>query len=395
MSTKKKNQHYVPRIYLRNFASGERKSIHLYNISSKQAIRNAPIKSQCSESYFYGQDLKIENSFQDLEGIAAHIIRSILDTNHVPKPHSGSWIDLLVFTLFLHSRTKHAANLYNDIADKLARAVLEKNNSLNKEQLRNVKINLINPAAEALRSTAQVVFLAMDLTMKVLINRTDVEFITSDNPVVFYNQCFEGSDPSIGGNVGLANTGLQIFLPLSARHLLVLYDKKAYKIGHKKSDYCDVSNRDDVWQLNDLQYLNCVENLYAYSGFTRGDIICIEQRNGKRIRTGLGILDERDDGTGPDGKKRVQLQIMRSDHRIKLSIQPIRQLLRLSNEALNASPKPVRDPKSVQIFKEFRAVVQANLYDSHEIKRFIEDRMRAESAAQNQKLHAIFKLMEY
>jgi two-component sensor histidine kinase len=243
-----------------------------------------------------------------------------------------------------------------------------------------VEISLTNPTEEALRAAAHGTFLAMDLTMKVLINRTDVEFITSNNPVVLYNQCFEEADPGVGGNVGLANTGLQIFLPLSARHLLVLYDRKAYKVGHKKSDHSDVSNRDDVRQFNDLQYLNCVENLYAYSGFTSADIFCLEQRNGRRIRTGLPILDEKDQGIGPDGNTRVRLQIMRADHRIKLSVQPIRQLLRLSKEALNSSPKPVRDPKRVRFFKEFQAAVKANRYAADEIKRFIEDRTRAQSS---------------
>jgi Protein of unknown function (DUF4238) len=379
VTEKKKNQHYVPRMYLRNFAPGERKAIHLYNISSKQAFWNAPIKSQCSKSYFYGDDLVIENSLDALEGKVTGIIRSIFDSDNVPKPHGEPWNELLVFTLLLHSRTLHAANVHNDIADKLARAILEKDGSLDQELLRNVEISLTNPAAEALRAASLSVFLAMDLTMKVLINRTDVEFITSDNPVVLYNQCFEGANPSTGGNVGLANTGLQIFLPLSGRHLLMLYDRKAYKVGRRKSTQCDVSNRDDVRQFNDLQYLNCVENLYAYSGFKGADIFCLEQRNGNRIRAGLSILDEQDQGTGPDGNTRVRLQITRPDHRIKLSVQPIRQLLRLSKGALNASPKPVRDPKRVRFFMEFRAAVKANRYAPNEINRFIDDRMRAQS----------------
>ena len=216
--------------------------------------------------------------------------------------------------------------------------------------------------------------------MKVLVNRTDVEFITSDNPVVIYNQCFEGADASNGGNGGLANTGLQIFLPLSAGHLLVFYDKKVYKIGRKKSGYCEVSTKDDIRQFNDLQYLNCVENLYAYSGFTCGNIVSLENRNNKRIRARLSIFDEQNEGAQPNGDTRLRLQIMRPDHRIKLSVQSIRQLLRLSKDALNASPKPVRDPKRVSIFREFQAAVRLNLYAPNEIDRFIEDRMRALSS---------------
>ncbi len=367
-------------MYLRNFAPGEKKAIHLYNISSKQAIRNAPLKSQCSESYFYGDDLVIENALGLIEGAATGVIRSILDTGNVPKSHSEPWENLLVFTLFLHSRTRHAANVHNDMADKLVRMILEKDSSFDQDLLRNVEISLTNPAAEALRVAAQGVFLAMDLKMKVLINRTDVEFITSDNPVVLYNQCFEGANPSIGGNVGLANAGLQIFLPLSAQHLLVLYDSNVYKVGQRKSDYCDVSNSNDVRQFNDLQYLNCVENLYAFSGFTGADIFCLEQRNGKRIRAGLPIFEEQDQGIGMDGNKKVLLQMRRQDHRIKLSVQPIRQLLRLSKETLQASPKPVRDPERVRFFKEFQAAVKANRYAPNEMKRFIDDKIRAQSS---------------
>lgn len=100
----KKNQHYVPRRYLRNFLPGEKKAICLYNLPSKKARSNASIKHQCSVPYFYGKDLVIENALQDLEGEVARIIRDIIRTGTVPKPLKISfWCKLQESTMFNQS----------------------------------------------------------------------------------------------------------------------------------------------------------------------------------------------------------------------------------------------------------------------------------------------------
>jgi hypothetical protein len=373
-----KNQHYVPRMYLRNFSSTDsKKTIHLYNLPSKKARSNAPLKSQCSAPYFYGKDSVVDKALQELEGEVTGIIHDIIRTNAVPKPRSIEFGKLLTFTLFLHCRTKHAANVQNDIAEKFIKSILEKEGVIDKEQINAVKIGLTDPAGTALRSAAQGVLLALDLKMKVLINLTNVEFITSDNPVVFYNQCFEGANPIIGSNTGLACKGLQIFLPLSPLHLLILYDSKVYKVGEKKSDSCKVTNPEDALQFNDLQYQNCLENLYAYGNFASADIFVLEQRNRMRTRIGMSILNEYDQGQRPDGNRSVLMHMIKPDHRIKLSVQPIRQLAKLSEGELNASPKPFRKPDLFRIFKEFWGAVKANKYAPNEMIRFAEDKMKA------------------
>ena len=65
-----------------------------------------------------------------------------------------------------------------------------------------------------------------------------------------------------GGNVGFATKGLQLFFPISPRHLLCIYDDWVYKIGDKSNDIIELSNKDDIEKLNYLQALNCLDHLY-------------------------------------------------------------------------------------------------------------------------------------
>jgi len=56
VSSKKKNQHFVPRHYLKRFSFDQGSQIHLFNLNSKKYVPEAPLRSQCSSSYFYGED---------------------------------------------------------------------------------------------------------------------------------------------------------------------------------------------------------------------------------------------------------------------------------------------------------------------------------------------------
>ncbi len=63
-----KNQHFVPRCYLKPFTEdGEDKAISLFNLDRAQAIHGAPIKGQCSGDYFYGDDGAFEPLMQAYE----------------------------------------------------------------------------------------------------------------------------------------------------------------------------------------------------------------------------------------------------------------------------------------------------------------------------------------
>ena len=65
----KKKQHYVPRFYLKRFATCDKK-FNLYSIERKSVIadgNSVPYKDQFYEDYFYGEDKVWENKLDDLE----------------------------------------------------------------------------------------------------------------------------------------------------------------------------------------------------------------------------------------------------------------------------------------------------------------------------------------
>lgn len=64
-----KNQHFVPRCYLKVFTGkGENLAINLLNLDRQRCIVAAPVKNQCSGDYLYGQDEALENAIRAAEG---------------------------------------------------------------------------------------------------------------------------------------------------------------------------------------------------------------------------------------------------------------------------------------------------------------------------------------
>jgi hypothetical protein len=56
---------------------------------------------------------------------------------------------------------------------------------------------------------------------------------------------------------------LQVFLPLSPTHCLVLYDSRIYRMGSRRSHYCtSVTSAAEINQLNSLQVLQAAQNVY-------------------------------------------------------------------------------------------------------------------------------------
>ncbi len=64
-----KNQHFELKCHFRLFTRDEEgKSIKLVELDRRAAIPNAPVRSQCSGDYFYGQDPRLESAVQIVEG---------------------------------------------------------------------------------------------------------------------------------------------------------------------------------------------------------------------------------------------------------------------------------------------------------------------------------------
>jgi len=77
-----KKHHFVPRFYLKLF-SENRKSINIFNLSSRKLIKNGCLKDQCYQDYFYGKDNKTEKDLSDIENEVSVFIKDICSVPQV------------------------------------------------------------------------------------------------------------------------------------------------------------------------------------------------------------------------------------------------------------------------------------------------------------------------
>ena len=256
-----REHHFVPQFYLRGFST-DGKRITLFNVHRGKLIHGASIKHQCSRRNFYAFAPDLEGAFADVEGVTSRIMRSIGQSDALPAVESGDRVILLMFTVLQYLRTASAARPMDIMADYYAKAFLAESARQRGIDLDDFTIKQKNSVALPLSGAANVFTLAADLKMHLYVNRTAREFITSDAPVVLHNQYCEGID--FQGVLGWACRGLQVALPLSPAHLLLLFDGGIYKVGDSRRG-CEVTHIKevrDVDQFNLLQMLNAQENVY-------------------------------------------------------------------------------------------------------------------------------------
>jgi len=264
----RKNQHYVPRHYLKRFCHVGTKLISLVHLESKRFVPIAPIDSQCSEDYFYGKDGKLEAILGQIEHNADPLFERILATQEVPYDRP-SRKDLIGVMAMLYSRTKRRIDemsagpeaMLKESLLRMHRAGLlpEPPPSI---KIENVKVSLTDAPALAIYHTFSAIHLMADLGLKLLLAPPGIGFIASDHPVVVVNEMFHAS--GVLGAAGLANRGLQMFLPISPSCCVVAYDAECYRISRPEKRSMQIERAEDMDLLNALQVINADEHLYFH-----------------------------------------------------------------------------------------------------------------------------------
>lgn len=369
-----KKHHYVPRFYLRNFTNDGR-SLSLYNIERDLLIGKANLKNQCYRDYMYGKDGKHEANLSKLEGALADLLRKVLSTNLLPAPWSTDHESLCIFTILQNARTAYASDAMDEFSDKMWKQVLEKDPRVSPEMLEKVRIGNRDPANFAIVTMLRLYHLIMDLDYRLLLAHEGSEFITSDNPVVLYNQLLEFE--SIGSKTGLACKGLQIFFPLSPKVLLTFFDPNVYVYSPRQSIIAHVPTRQDMNKINALQVVSALENVYFTS--PAADIFRVmahAKPMRRKSKAKVILLPETKTKTGWS-------QIIggsREDVRTNLELTFIKLLKpakRWQSERKMPGLKPVtvlRNPGMVKDHEIFQKAVDANKYEPTEFVRFLRDR---------------------
>ena len=126
-----------------------------------------------------------------------------------------------------------------------------------------------------------------DLKVRLIENRTSVDFVLSDDPAIYNNRY---AMQKLGnGGFGMASSGVTFTLPLTPRFALICYDGTVYTVPDLIGGRCVVKNISEVEALNEWQYLNCAENIYfkqwEHGAYVRERFLAQKDNQQKRSTT--------------------------------------------------------------------------------------------------------------
>ena len=261
---KKKRHHYIPRFYLKRFSvKNEGKFLGLYNLNNRKFIQNAPLKSQAYENFLYGEDDEIENALAEMEGRVAKMFYYWTEEKLLyPPPTETNGFKLLKrFILYQAFRTPKSGNDIMAMLNQGLKTVVKEFKPDLWESLKDGTLVHENPVLLGLIHSIEHEHLLGFLDCKFLVNLSLLPFVTSDAPVILYNQLMEQADNYMGAT-GFVAKGLQIFYPIHPRLMICLYDSSVYDFGDGCENCCSTESIEEVHQLNGLQLANCKSQLF-------------------------------------------------------------------------------------------------------------------------------------
>ena len=270
-----KNQHFVPRCYLRAFSwGGVGKAINLYNIAGRKTVMGAPVKSQCARDYLYCKDNpRLENVLKLMEDGYASNIR-MLDSS-ADQIAESTGLQLRSFMMLQYFRTEAAMRRVETAFTGSSAAMTRATGQAMPTAAGDAREMMLESLGVFARSASCI----NDLNICILENATTTDFITSDDPVCMTSKFH--ADRRLSA-FGLESTGVLLFFPLSPRLLFLCYDANVYSVDVSQQRV-RMHSVQDVLVCNDLQYLNARENIY-FASSTDGDRVACEAANASSRR---------------------------------------------------------------------------------------------------------------
>lgn len=348
MKTEKKNQHYIPKFYLKNFSfEANQKQIGVFNITNQIFIQRAKLKTQGSKNFFYGEDGKIEDSLAIIEGKLAFAIKKIVQSEKVPQKLNSEHFELITFLTLTDFRNpvriQSMTGMFDDIKKRLNE--LDPNFDTSKVLPEYTHEETVK---QSLSFTREIIEITADLDYKLLINRTKIPFITSDFPIIKYNQFLEQKKwPYAKSGYGVI--GLQVFVPITPKHVILFYDSGIYKVGFKKRQTLELNNPKDIDEINILNFINCFDTIFFNHEVNEHYIRTMFTRSKKFNRANMSqaelsyLIENDNDYNRMKNNKKRNLMIMNStDCETKLDISGIKMHSKGKNHKLNPSMAQLR-----------------------------------------------------
>lgn len=270
-----KNQHFVPRAHLKPFSvDGRGKAINLHRIGAGAHVFGAPVKSQCARPYLYGADGSLERILSGTEGLYATVVRRLSNPDARLNDQDR---DVLRYFILLQS-LRTAEQIERGLAQAQTMAAhFRRAHELHGGSWDAADDPTFEGAMQMLIETFQDqlrIRVIDDLKVLIVRNRTDRDFVTSDDPAVTTNRWLIQRK---GIRVfGTNSAGLMLILPLGPRLLAMCYDPRVYTVSSSVAGgFTDLRRATDVLAFNQQQFMRAAEVLY-YSRRSEADAVAID-----------------------------------------------------------------------------------------------------------------------
>ena len=295
-----RNQHFVPRLYLRNFATvGKKNRLYAYDKVTASSF-HTNVENIANEAFFYdfpsvssekaesvsGTDVQaVETHLAKIEGDFAKVLRELLKEIADGAITPSTKREFIPFVALQLMRTREARDETVEIAQKVMQAMAD----IVAEDARNagmeetaIHVRLKEEYKPLLH--AQTMF---DPKMMALIcgaldrhiwtvgmNESEHPFYASDHPVARHAHF---SDP-IRSMAGIDSPGIEIVFPLSSRYLLSMVHRTSFPDAAVHENSIVRLTDDNVTFYNDLQVSNSHRQIYCLnSDFALAERICVER----------------------------------------------------------------------------------------------------------------------
>ncbi len=222
-----KAQHYVPQVYLRNFATQRKSEFFIYCLDKVTRKTFKPnVKNVANQTGFYnfitseGEKASIESFFNDTETKMKYVLQALND-----KPTSSTLMEnrkvIASFFALQEERTLVFRNVHDDMI-RLANQRLKPDGfefpEPTENDTREFQARFLIDMADSFAGVL------LDLKWILVSNKSHMPFWTSDNPIVRYNP----HKSELVSNLGWKSPGIQLHIPISPTLAIIMCDPCEY-----------------------------------------------------------------------------------------------------------------------------------------------------------------------
>lgn len=213
-----KKQHYVPQFILKNFRTGKKKRVHVFDKQRNVAYTSSVLDAACENGYYNievdGEEFTLEGKLASLEGKTSNVVKKIVDQETLATLGHNELSFFHLFCAVQLLRTETQRDFGKQFQETIIKWMEKREISI--DQVENFEIlddaRLKQSHVHNINSLAlQFADHFRDKVMMLVKAPRGCEFIISDNPIAMFNHM-----PRPGrGNLGLALDGIEVHMPLS------------------------------------------------------------------------------------------------------------------------------------------------------------------------------------